>query len=82
MEHPRLLTVKQVCEELQLGKDRVWALIRSGQIGSIRMGRIVRVPSESVDAFVARAVAGEVPEAAPVWMSHRSAPSSPASTRS
>lgn len=85
MEQPRLLTITQVGNEYQIKRDKLRALLRAGHIDSIVLGtNKVLIPRESIESFVTRAANGEIPEAAPVWMSHRStkAASSPASTRS
>jgi len=85
VEQPRLLTITQVGNEYQIKRDRLRALLRAGHIDSIVLGtNKVLIPRDSVESFIERAANGDIPEAAPVWMSHRStkASSSPASTGS
>jgi excisionase family DNA binding protein len=52
-EAPRLLTTHQLEALLQLGRSKVYALIASGEIPSIKVGtRAVRVPVESLRSYV------------------------------
>ncbi len=37
---------------LSLGRDKVYALIHSGELGSIRVGRRLLVPREAIDTFL------------------------------
>ena len=50
--YPDVLTVKQVCEMLNIGKNNAYELIRSGAIKSIVIGRQIRVPKENVITFI------------------------------
>lgn len=49
-----LLTVDQVAERLQLGRTKVYELLRSGDIESVVIGSARRIPSAAVDAFIHR----------------------------
>ena len=52
-KYPPVLTVKQVCEILDLGSTKVYALIRSGEIERIeKSGRHIRVLKEDVIDFL------------------------------
>lgn len=48
-----VLTVEEVAEHLGVGRTMVYALVRSGDIESIAIGRLRRIPVEAVDDFVA-----------------------------
>lgn len=50
----RLLTVPEVMEVLALGRFKVYDLIRSGELQSVKIGRCRRVPTGAVDEMVAR----------------------------
>jgi excisionase family DNA binding protein len=52
-----LLTVEEAAACLNLGHTSMFALIRSGQIASVRIGRSRRIPAAAVDAHAARLVA-------------------------
>jgi len=47
---PLLLTVRDVEAELQLGRTRVYELVRSGELPVVRLGRVVRVPRDAWSA--------------------------------
>jgi excisionase family DNA binding protein len=49
----QLLTVPQVAEALNLSKAKIWALVSSGRIRSVKIDASRRVPVEAVDEFVA-----------------------------
>jgi excisionase family DNA binding protein len=52
-----LLTPEQVADLLSCGRTYVYRLIREGQIESVKLGRLRRVPRESVDRFIERRLA-------------------------
>ncbi len=45
-------TVEQVAEILHVGRDKVYYLIRTGQLRSIKIGKLRRITSEHVAEFV------------------------------
>lgn len=47
-EAPLLLTVRDVEQQLQLGRTRTYELLRSGEIPVIRIGRVLRVPRDAL----------------------------------
>jgi excisionase family DNA binding protein len=52
---PRLmLTVEQAAETLRIGRTTMFALVRSGEVESVRIGRLRRVPADALDAYTAR----------------------------
>ena len=48
----RLFTMSQTQAMLELGRTRMWALIASGEIESVRIGRSRRIPVEAIDRYV------------------------------
>lgn len=48
----RLLTVPEVMAAMALSRWKVYDLIRSGQLESIKVGRGRRIPLDAVDAYV------------------------------
>jgi excisionase family DNA binding protein len=40
------LTVEQAAEVLNVGRDKVYALIRTGQLRSIKIGKLRRIPQQ------------------------------------
>lgn len=50
--YPDILTVKQVQQMLQIGRDNTYNLIRCGRIPSIRFVRQIRIRKADVIAFL------------------------------
>ncbi|MFC4908417.1 helix-turn-helix domain-containing protein [Actinomadura gamaensis] len=46
-------TVEQVAEILQIGRDKVYALIRTGRLRSIKIGKLRRITDQHLAEFVA-----------------------------
>ena len=51
---PLLLTVEQAAQRLGIGRTSLFALIRTGEVESVAVGRLRRVPAECLDEYVAR----------------------------
>jgi excisionase family DNA binding protein len=51
---PKLLTVRQTAAVLGVGQSTVHNLIRTGELGSRKIGGARRVPVEDLDAYSAR----------------------------
>jgi excisionase family DNA binding protein len=49
-----LLTVEQAAERLNLGRTTTYALIKTGQLGSVKVGRLRRIPVAAITAYTAR----------------------------
>jgi excisionase family DNA binding protein len=47
-----LLSIKEVCEELGMGKSWVYQRLRSGEIPSIKLGGAVKVKRTDLDEFI------------------------------
>jgi excisionase family DNA binding protein len=54
---PLLLTVRQVEAALQLGRTRTYELLRSGQLPTLRVGRLIRVSRVALEEWIAQQVA-------------------------
>jgi excisionase family DNA binding protein len=50
--------VEEAAELLSLSRDRVYQLIRSNQLRSVRIGRARRVPARALDEYVVRLMQG------------------------
>jgi excisionase family DNA binding protein len=48
-----LLTVEEAARRLRLGRMLVYRLISSGQLESVTVGRLQRVPAECLDEYAA-----------------------------
>ena len=51
-DYPDALTPEEVREMLGIGSRLTYRLLRSGQIPSVRMGRLYRVPQVAVIAYL------------------------------
>ena len=52
-EHlPLVLHVKELAEVLSISQNTAYALVRSGQIRSIRTGRIYRIPKDALIEYL------------------------------
>ncbi len=49
---PELLRASQVSQILQIGRNQVYELARSGQLPSIRLGRTLRFPREGLHTWI------------------------------
>lgn len=55
--HARLLTVDEVAGQMRISPAMAWRLVGSGQLRSIKVGKLRRVPSAAVDEFIEAALA-------------------------
>lgn len=49
-----LLTAEEAAAALGIGRTRVFALIRAGELRSLKIGASRRIPSDALDEFVRR----------------------------
>lgn len=56
-----LLTVEEAAERLGIGRSMAFRLIRDGEIESVQIGRLRRVPAAAVTEYAARLVARQSP---------------------
>lgn len=54
MERQLLLKPEQASAQLGIGRAKMFELIASGTIESVKIGRCRRVPAEALEAYVAR----------------------------
>ena len=46
-------TVEQVAKMLHIGRDKVYELLRTGQLRSIKIGKLRRITDEQLTEFIA-----------------------------
>ena len=55
MEQPRLmLTVEEAAAAMGIGRTTMFALVKSGDVDSVLIGRLRRVPATAIDTYLAR----------------------------
>ena len=52
MSEKKLLSVSEAAERLSLGQTKTYELIRKGELGHVRIGRAVRVPTSELNHYV------------------------------
>jgi excisionase family DNA binding protein len=50
----KLLKPEQVAERINASRAKAYQLISSGQIESVKIGALRRIPEDAVDAYIAR----------------------------
>jgi excisionase family DNA binding protein len=58
------LTVEEAARRLGIGRTTMYALIASGQVQSVRIGRLRRIPAEALAAYLAIRTQAPAPTAA------------------
>jgi excisionase family DNA binding protein len=48
-----VLTIEEAAERLGVGRSLMYALVNSGAVESVRIGRLHRIPAEALVEFVA-----------------------------
>ena len=49
----QLLTAEEVAEALHIGRTRVYELLYSGELRSVKIGRLRRIPVDSLREYIA-----------------------------
>ena len=49
----RAYTVEQIAEMLHVGRDKVYYLLRTGQLHSIKIGKLRRITEQQLAEFIA-----------------------------
>lgn len=53
-----LLTVEEAAERLHIGRTTTWGLVKNGELHSVQIGRLRRVPASAIDEYAAQLLAG------------------------
>jgi len=48
----RLLTIGEVSQSLQISSRTIWKYAKSGDLPTVRIGKLVRVRPQDLDAFI------------------------------
>ncbi len=49
-----VLTVEEAAELLGIGRTLMYALVTAGEVESVRIGRLRRIPTDALDSYVLR----------------------------
>jgi excisionase family DNA binding protein len=49
-----LLTIEEAAERLRIGRTLMYALVTAGEVESVRIGRLRRIPADALEQYVAR----------------------------
>lgn len=52
-----LLTVEEAAERLGIGRTMTYRLVRTGQLESVQIGRLRRIPESAIAAYAAHLIA-------------------------
>ncbi len=47
-----LLNVPEACEQLRIGKTRLYQIMNAGQIKAVRIGKRTLIPAASIEEFI------------------------------
>ena len=50
--YSRILTIEELCEFLNIGRNAAYRLLSSGTIKGFRVGRIWKIPLENLNAYI------------------------------
>ncbi len=59
MSERLLLTVEEAAQRLGIGRSFAWELVRRGELPSVRLGRLVRIPVGALDEWIQRKSRGQ-----------------------
>lgn len=54
-----LVTVEEAAEMLAIGRTKAYEMVRSGELPTMRIGRVVRIPLEALREWIQRESGGE-----------------------
>ena len=52
-----LLSVEAAAAQLSIGRTTMYGLLKTGEVGSVRIGRLRRIPTEALTAYTNRLIA-------------------------
>jgi len=51
---PLVLTIEQAAQRLEIGRSLMFALVKAGEVESIRIGRLHRIPYDALLSYLQR----------------------------
>lgn len=52
IEHDKLITLDELCDILKIGKNTAYTLMRTGELGAFKIGRVWKIPLVSVRKYI------------------------------
>lgn len=49
-----MISIDELCEILMVGKNTAYSLLKTGQIHAFKIGRIWKIPRDSVSEYIAK----------------------------
>ena len=54
-----LMTVETLCQKLKVSENTAYQLLKTGQLKGFKVGRMWRIPQNSLDSYVSNQLAGK-----------------------
>jgi len=54
----KVVTLEELCEQLSIGKNAAYDLVRSGKIKAFRIKRIWKIPQTSINDYIKESIGG------------------------
>ena len=54
MEQRKIMTYREAADYLNVSERTIWGLVKSKEIAACKIGRLVRIPIESLDKYIGR----------------------------
>lgn len=52
IEHDKLISLDELCDILKIGKNTAYTLMRTGELGAFKIGRVWKIPKKAVLQYV------------------------------
>lgn len=52
IEHDKLISLDELCAILKTGKNTAYTLMRTGELGAFKIGRVWKIPLASVRKYI------------------------------
>ena len=56
MDHNEIMQIEEVMEYLNIGKNTMYGLLKSGELNAFKIGKVWKIPKASVEDYVRRKI--------------------------
>lgn len=56
MDHNEIMQIEEVMEYLNIGKNTMYGLLKSGELSAFKIGKVWKIPKASVEDYVRRKI--------------------------